>query len=166
MRQSGRTLCAAAAAVGALMALSATGCGGGDKFANDPRPPVPTELTGVITNDAVTVSPDVLPLKAKQGTVQASKDLATPIVLIISNQSDKAHPIKLTGKTRDGRPVEATVGPVNPLDTAEIQQSLEPGTYRIEAGNTSAVAAGQDIRPATLTVNTNRQSSSDELQLP
>jgi hypothetical protein len=148
------------------MALSATGCGGGDKFANDPRPPVPTELTGVITNDAVTVSPDVLPLKAKQGTVQASKDLATPIVLIISNQSDKAHPIKLTGKTRDGRPVEATVGPVNPLDTAEIQQSLEPGTYRIEAGNTSAVAAGQDIRPATLTVNTNRQSSSDELQLP
>jgi hypothetical protein len=152
----------------ALVMLGIAGCGSSssDKFANDPRPPVPTELTGVITNDAVTVSPDTVPLKPAQGAAQASKDLPTPIVLIISNQSDKSHPVKLTGTTRDGKQVEASVGPINPLDTAEIQQSLEPGTYRIVAGNTSAVNANQDIRPATLKVNTNRETSSDTLLLP
>jgi hypothetical protein len=167
MHQTRRTRRAAAVAMAAAIALVASGCGGdSDKFANDPRPPVPTELTGVITNNEVTVSPDVLPLKPAPGAAEASVDLPTPIVLIISNQSDKSHPIKLTGKTRDGKPIEATVGPINPLDTAQIQQSLEPGTYRIEAGNTSAVKPGEDIRPATLTINTNRQTSSDTLLLP
>ena len=43
-----------------LIGLGIAGCGSSDsdKFANDPRPPVPTQLTGVITNDEVTVSPD------------------------------------------------------------------------------------------------------------
>ena len=147
--------------------LAVTGCGGSDdKFANQPRPPVPTQLTGVITNDEVTVSPDAVPLKAKQGQVEATKDLPTPIELIISNQSDKSHPVKLVGKTRDGKEVEASIGPINPLDTGKITESLEPGTYRIEAGNTTAVNASEEIRPATLTVNTNRQTSSDTLLLP
>ena len=127
---------------------------------------MPTALTGVITNKEVTVSPDTLPLKAKPGAAEAAKDLPTPILLIISNQSDKSHPVKLTGKTRDGQEVEATIGPINPSDTGEIEQSLEPGTYRIEAGNTSAVNASEEIRPATLTVNTNHQTSSDTLLLP
>jgi hypothetical protein len=150
-----------------VVALAA-GCGGssGKKFANDPRPPTPTELTGVITDTEVTISPDVLPLKAAKGAVESSSDLPTPIKLIISNQSGKSHPVKLTGKTRDGKEVEASVGPINPLDTAEIQQTLAPGTYRIEAGNTSAVKASEEIRPATLTVNTNHQTSSDTLLLP
>ena len=167
-RKSGGNRRAAVLVLSGLAVLGVTGCGnsGSDKFANDPRPPVPTQLTGVITNDEVTVSPDALPLKAKAGAVEATKDLPTPIVLIISNQSDKSHPVKLTGKTRDGKEVEATIGPINPLDTGEIQQSLEPGTYQIVAGNTSAVKASEEIRPATIKVNTNRQTSSDTLLLP
>jgi hypothetical protein len=160
---------AVATTAGCCVVALAAGCGGGSggkKFANNPRPPVPTELTGVITDDEVTISPDVLPLKATKGSVESSTDLPTPIRLTISNQSGKAHPVKLTGKTRDGTEVTANVGPINPLDTGEIQQTLEPGTYRIEAGNTSAVKASEEIRPATLTVNTNRQTSSDTLLLP
>src|SRR5262249_51202837 len=125
-----------------------------------------TELTGVITNKEVTVSPDAVPLRPRAGQVESSKDLPTPIVLIISNQSDKSHPVKLTGKTRDGQEVEATIGPINPSDTGQIKESREPGPYRIEAGSTSAIKASEEIRPATLQVNTNRQTSSDTLLLP
>jgi hypothetical protein len=167
-RKSGGNRRAAVLTLSALVGLGVAGCGssGSDKFANDPRPPVPTQLTGVITNDEVTVSPDAVPLKPKAGQVESTKDLPTPIVLIISNQSDTSHPVKLTGKTRDGKEVEATIGPINPLDTGEIKESLEPGTYRIVAGNTTAVNADQEIRPATLRVNANRQTSSDTLLLP
>src|SRR5690349_6767224 len=140
-RYSGGIPRAAVSIASAGLVLAVAGCGGGtsDKFANDPRPPVPTELTGVITNKEVTVSPDAVPLRPRAGQVESSKDLPTPIVLIISNQSDKSHPVRLTGKTRDGQEVEASIGPINPSDTGQIKESLEPGTYRIEAGSTSAI---------------------------
>ena len=39
-------------------ALALAGCGGGKDFANTPRPPVPLQLTGVITKAKVTISPN------------------------------------------------------------------------------------------------------------
>jgi hypothetical protein len=149
------------------MLLVVTGCGGSDgKFKNEPRPPVPTSLTGVITSKSVTVSPDTLPLPPKAGAVEASKELDTPISLVIANETDQPHTITLTGKTRDGKPIQASVPPIGPSDTAEIQQTLPPGTYQIKAGSEQAIAAGDEIQPATLTIKANRQSSSDTLQLP
>jgi hypothetical protein len=167
MRQNGRTRLAASLAAGGSVLLVVTGCGGSDsKFKNEPRPPVATSLTGVITAKAVTVSPDTLPLPAKAGQVQASKELDTPISLVIANETDQPHTITLTGKTRDGKTIEASVPPIGPSDTAEIQQTLPPGTYQIKAGSEQAISAGQEIRPATLTIKANRQSSSDSLLLP
>ena len=102
------------------------------------------QLTGVIA-DKVTVSPN----RVGGG----------PIILIISNQSQDAHTITLDGgDTRD------TVGPINPLDTAKLQQTLKEGSYQVKAGSSRAVA--KEVKPATLTVGPERKDSSDKVLLP
>ena len=126
-------------------ALLVAGCGGGSHFKNDTRPPVPVQLTGVVTDRGVTVSP--------------KRVGAGPVILIMSNQTSAAHTITLEGNgTID------TVGPVNPLATAKLQQSLKPGTYTVKAGSKQATAA--EIPSGTLTVTKERPSSSNTLLLP
>jgi hypothetical protein len=135
-----RATTAAVLAAGLVVA----GCGGED-FANNPRPPVPVELTGVIQPDAVTVSP------ARIG--------AGPVLITMSNQTRT--PITIT---LDGTSVRDRVGPVPPLDTATIQRTLEPGRYEVQAG--SDVALPREIRPAELEIGRERRSSSSDLLLP
>lgn len=167
MRQIGWTRLAASVLTGGSILLVVTGCGGsGGKFKDQPRPPVPTQLTGVITDNGVTVSPDTVPLPAKPGQQQSAKMLDTPILLIVSNQTQQSHTITLTGKDPKGKPIEARTPPINPLDTAQIQQSLPPGIYQVSAGSEKAVEPGQEIRSATLTVKPNRNTSSDQVLLP
>ncbi|HYH58849.1 MAG TPA: hypothetical protein VD790_06470 [Thermoleophilaceae bacterium] len=138
-----------AAALPALCAAGVTlaGCGEED-FANDPRPPVTKELTGVITDRKVTVSPNELG--------------AGPVVITVSNQTEAAHTITL--ESTGGGSIREQVGPINPLDTAELQRTLEPGEYTVSAGSEAAVP--REISPATLTIGPERESASDELLLP
>jgi hypothetical protein len=133
------------AALLALAAMTASGCGGGGKFQNKPRPPVPVQLTGVITDKGVTISPN----KVGSG----------PIILLISNQTQQAHTITL-----DGQNTKDTVGPINPLDTAKLQQTVEQGAYKVKAGSSSA--APKELKPGTLVVGPPRKSSSDQVDLP
>jgi hypothetical protein len=135
-----RATTAAVLAAGIVVA----GCGGED-FANNPRPPVPVELTGVIQSDAVTVSP------ARIG--------AGPVLITMSNQT--RIPITIT---LEGTSVRDRVGPVPPLDTATIQKTLDPGRYEVRAG--SDVALPREIRPAELRIGSERRSSSNDLLLP
>jgi hypothetical protein len=135
-----RATTAAVLAVGVVVA----GCGEED-FANEPRPPVPVELTGVIQDDAVTVSP------ARIG--------AGPILITMSNQT--ADPVTVT---LEGGSITDEVGPVPPLDTATIQKTLDPGLYELRAG--SDVALPREIRPAELEIGEERESSSSDLLLP
>jgi hypothetical protein len=129
----------------AVAALAAAGCGDED-FENQPRPPVPLELTGVIQDDKVTVSP--------------SKNIgAGPFVITISNQTDSEHTITLEGQS-----IEESVGPVAPLDTATIQRTLAPGTYEVKAGSRRAVK--REITPASLDIGEERPNSNSELLLP
>ena len=129
----------------AIAALSAAaGCGDED-FANNPRPPAPVGLTGVIQDDKVTVSP------AKVGAGQ--------VTITISNQTPGPKSITLEG----GGTTE-TVGPVGPLDTAEITRTLQPGSYEVRAGSERAVRKA--IAPAVLDIGQERQSSSGDLLLP
>jgi hypothetical protein len=141
--KSGRTRAFAMCAASAVLVA---GCGGGGKdFKDNPRPPIPVQLTGVITDTRVTISP---------GRVGAG-----PVILNISNQAKTAHTITLEGgDTTD------TVGPVNPLDTAQLQQTLKPGTYTVKAGSRQATSRAP--KPFTLTVGQERSSSSNELLLP
>jgi hypothetical protein len=131
---------AAVLAVGFVVA----GCGEED-FANEPRPPVPVELTGVIQDDAVTISP--------------SRIGAGPVLITISNQTQHDTTITLEGTSTRTR-----VGPVAPLDTTTIQRTLDPGLYEVRAG--SKVALRREIRPAELEIGRERRSSSNDLLLP
>jgi hypothetical protein len=140
--KSGRTRDVSLLVAGAILVA---GCGGSSKFENKPRPPTPVQLTGVVTDKQVTVSP--------------KRVGAGPVILLVSNQTDSAHTITLEGGgTTD------TVGPINPLDTAMLQQTLKPGTYTVKAG--SKQAATKVIKPGTLTVGQSRSSSSNQLLLP
>lgn len=129
----------------AFAALALSGCGGGKDFANKPRPPVPLQLTGVITKEKVTISPH------KVG--------AGPVVITVSNQTGAAHTLTL-----DGQGVQERVGPINPLDTAQLQKTLKPGTYTVTAGSEEATA--KTIAPATLVIGKQRASGSDKVLLP
>lgn len=128
----------------AVAAALIAGCGE-DDFANDPRPPVPVELTGVIQDDKVTVSP------AKVG--------AGPILITISNQTGQPHTVTLEGES-----VTQQEGPVDPGATATVRRTLEPGSYEVRAGSEQAVA--QEISPAMLDIGAERANSNSDLLLP
>ena len=119
------------------------GCGDED-FKNEARAPIREALTGVIQDDAVTVSP--------------SKVGAGPVEITISNQTDAAHSITLEGDS-----VVEREGPVAPGDTATIQKTLEPGSYEVKAGSSKAVV--KEIRPAVLRIGKERQNSNNDLLL-
>jgi hypothetical protein len=133
------------AVAGLVMAVTAVGCGGGEDFANKPRPPVPLELTGVITRQEVTISPN------KVG--------AGPVTITVSNQSGQSRTLTL-----DGNGIQERVGPINPLDTAKLQKTLKPGRYKVTAGSEKATA--QPIKAATLLIGKERASASDKVLLP
>ncbi len=128
----------------AITALLVVGCGDQD-FENNPRPPVPVGLTGVIQDDKLTLSP------AQAGAGQ--------VTITISNQTGGPKTITLEGES-----TTETVGPVGSLDTAEITRTLEPGSYEVRAG--SARAVRKEIAPAKLSIGKERTSSSGELLLP
>lgn len=140
--KSGRTRDALLLFAGALFVA---GCGGSSDFKNSPRPPAPLQLTGVVTDKGVTISP--------------SRVGGGPVILIVSNQTQKPHTITLEGGgTTD------TVGPINPLDTAKLQQTLKPGEYTVKAGSPSAQP--HTIKPGVVSVGPERASSSNQLLLP
>lgn len=134
---------AGVAGLAAAAALVA-GCGE-DDFKNEPRPAVPVELTGVIQEDKVTVSP--------------SKIGAGPILITISNQTEQARTITL-----EGEQISAKTGSVAPLDTETIAKTLGPGRYEVRAGSDKAVK--KEIAPAVLAIGKERRASNDELLLP
>jgi hypothetical protein len=132
-------------AILAAVAAGLAGCGDED-FENNPRPPVPMELTGVIQDDKVTVSP--------------SRNIgAGPFVITISNQTDGDRTITLEGES-----ITESVGPVGPLETATIQRTLAPGSYEVRAG--SKRAQRKQIAPALLDIGKERKNSSGDLLLP
>jgi hypothetical protein len=134
-----------------LAAFVLSACGE-DDFANEPRPAAPLDLSGVITEQRVTVSP--------------SDPGAGPILLTISNQTEMSHRVTLEGEGDDGTEISETTGPINPLDTATIQQSLPEGEYSVTANSDGASGTVGGIRPDRLVVGPGRGSASDELQLP
>src|SRR3954447_18142327 len=115
-RGGGRMACGAI--VLGCAAFGVAGCGGKD-FANKPRPPVPVQLTGVITKSKVVVSPN------KVG--------AGPVVIIVSNQSGQPHSLTLDGGSRIVR-----TGVIQPSSTGRLESTLRPGRYQVRVGSKTA----------------------------
>ena len=131
---------------GVALILGAAACGDED-FANEARPPTAVELSAVIRDDGVTISP--------------SREGAGQVLITFSNQTDRAHTV-----TVEGEDVIERTAPIQPQDTATIQKTLLPGTYEVRAGSSKAVDIQDQIRPATLKIGQERTSSSTDLLLP
>jgi hypothetical protein len=133
------------AVVVVAMAIALAGCGGGKDFENKPRPPVPLQLTGVITKEKVTVSPH------RVG--------AGPVVITVSNQTSQDRTLTL-----EGGGIQEQVGPISSLATAQLQKTLKPGRYTVKAGSERATA--RQAAPAVLVIGKERKSASDQVLLP
>lgn len=131
------------AAVTAL-SVAVLGCGGKD-YPRRPKPPVPLQIGGVITDQKVTVSPSAFG--------------AGPVTLVVSNQDRVSHTITLQGQG-----IRERVGPINPGDTATLQKSLKRGRYAVQAGSERALP--REITPARLEVGNPRPNGNDYLTFP
>jgi hypothetical protein len=133
------------AAAACLLAGAVLAACGDEDFANDPRPPVPIDLSGVVQDDGVTVSP------ARVG--------AGPLRITFANLTDAKHTITLEGES-----LRTRIGPIGPGDTGVIQKTLEPGDYEVRAGSSRAVP--KEIPAAQLRIGKQRRDSNDRLLLP
>ena len=129
-------------------ALVATACGGEDDgHANAARPPSPITVTAAITDAGVSVSP--------------RRFGAGPIVLVVSNQTDRARSVTFETDeiAGEGPGIRQTTSPINPSGTASLQLDVRRGTYRLGTG-------GRRPPPASLRVGARRASAQDELLQP
>jgi hypothetical protein len=123
------------------------GCGGGDDFANEPRPATPINVTAVINREQITVSPPEFG--------------AGPVSFIFANQTQAAQEVTLETDEigGDGPGIRQTTRPINPSGTATLKVDMREGTYRVSVD-------GAGIEPAEITVEGQRPSAQNELLQP
>jgi hypothetical protein len=135
LRERGRVLMFAAALVTALVVA---GCGR-DDFKNDPRPPIPAEVSVKIAKDGVAVSP---------------KEFGAGIVnFTIANLTTEPGTLAIQG------PVDADSSEIPPTGTGTIKVEMKTGSYE---ASVSGIAA----RPFSFTVGPERPSGQNDLLLP
>lgn len=142
MRAHGRRLTAASA----LVAVALAACGGEGDYANEPRPPSPVVVAASIGPEAVDVSPQRLG--------------AGPIELVVTNQTDAAQRVTLTGQGESaGSGVRQQTPPINPSSTASLKLDVDEGEYELTVGS-------DGIRAGRLVVGAPRPSAQNELLQP
>ena len=132
-----------AAACAALAALA--GCGGTDHYKNDPRPPAPIDVSASILPDKVSISP------AHFG--------AGPISLTVANLTGTSQRISIVKRINGQNQRDEQTGPINPNDTATLQADVDQGEYVVRV-------EGDSIKPARLSVGTQRASAQNDLLQP
>ena len=136
----------------ALVLVAALSCGvsacggGGDDYANKPRPATPINVTAAISTKKVSVSPKTFG--------------AGPIVVIISNQTDVPQILVLEtqelGGSKPGLRVRSN--PIGPRDTGTMKVDVREGTYELSARG--------GVKAANLEVSGDRTSAQQELLEP
>lgn len=119
-------------------ALAISACGDED-FENNPRPPAPIELSALISDGAVKVSP-------------ANGIGAGPATITISNQTDDPARLVFEGPTDDSSDQIIAGG------TGSMKMNLAEGDYTISAGDGGPTE--------NLSVGPERSSSQNDLLLP
>ena len=121
-----------------VTALVMAGCGR-DDFKNDPRPPIPAEVSVKIAKDGVAVSP---------------KEFGAGIVnFTIANLTTQPGTLAIQG------PVDADSSEIPPTGTGTIKVDMKTGSYE---ASVSGIAA----RPFSFTVGPERPSGQNDLLLP
>ena len=121
-----------------VTALVMAGCGQSD-FKNDPRPPIPAEVSVKIAKDGVAVSP---------------KEFGAGIVnFTIANLTTEPGTLAIHG------PVDADSSEIPPTGTGTIKVDMKSGSYE---ASVSGIAA----RPFNFTVGPERASGQNDLLLP
>ena len=132
-----------------------SGCGSSKKFANDPRPATPVDLTVYINNERVSVSP--------------TRVGAGEVIFIVTNQADRAESLSIHPAT-DSTTQLASTGPIQPQATAQVTVDLKhPGEYTVAStsgGTQAQVATAVRIQPAALHIGPARPPSSGVLLQP
>jgi hypothetical protein len=123
-----------------ICASAALGACGEEDFENNPRPPAPIQLSALVNDQKVIVSPD---------------DVGAGLAMItVSNQSQDPATLTLSG------PDDITSQQILPGDTGELKGELREGDYTVSAGDDSTASEGM------LTVGPERKSSQNDLLLP
>jgi hypothetical protein len=135
LRRRGRAMLAASAV---LAGVIATGCGR-DDFENDPRPPVPAEVSVKIAQSGVGVSP---------------REFGAGLVnFTVANLTNTPGALAISG------PVDADSGEVQPGAAETFKVEMKSGTYE-------ASVSGIAVRPFSFTVGPERPSGQNDLLLP
>jgi hypothetical protein len=121
-----------------VLSMGAAACGR-DDFENDPRPPVPLEVSVAILEDTLRVSP---------GTFGAGL-----VNFTIANLSDSEASLEIDGPTQSESPEIA------PGDNAILKAQMEEGSYTFALG-------GATSQPVLVEVGPERESAQDDLLLP
>jgi hypothetical protein len=121
-----------------LVVLVVAGCGRND-FNNDPRPPVPAEISVKVAKGGVVVSPK-----------EFGAGLANITVANLTND---------TGSLAIHGPVDATSAPIGPGDADTVKVEMKSGSYE-------ASVDGIAIAPFSFTVGPERSSGQNDLLLP
>ena len=138
---------ARALAVAVVLTGTFSACGDENDYENDPRPPSPIVVSGVVTDDRVSISPRTFG--------------AGPITLIATNQTQQDQELTLETDEIGGSEagIEQRTGPINPGATASLKANLGEGTYRVAVN-------GRGIDEAALDVGEERESAQNELLQP
>ena len=125
----------AAALLGVLVVA---GCGRSD-FKNDPRPPVPAEVSAKISSQGVAVSP---------------REFGAGLVnFTVANLTNETGSLVIQG------PVEAASPDIAPGDTGTVKVNMKTGSYE-------ASVNGFTVAPFAFTVGPERPSGQNQLLLP
>jgi hypothetical protein len=135
LRRRGRALLVLATL---LVALVVAGCGRND-FNNDPRPPIPAEVSVKISNQGVGVSP---------------REFGAGLVnFTVANLTNETGSLAIHG------PVSADSDQLGPGDATTVKVQMKTGNYE-------ASVDGITVRPFSFTVGPERPSGQNDLLLP
>ncbi len=136
-----------------VLLISACG-GGGGRFASQARPPTAVNVTVYVNDASVSVSPSSLG--------------AGPVVFIVTNQASQSEALTIS-RAGQSHPLASTA-PINPQATTQVSVNFKPGEYTVGIaahGSTDAsLSQPSSMRPASLHIGRERQSSGSELLQP
>jgi len=135
------------AATVVVAACALAGCGGGgEDYANKPRPAAPINVTAAISDKEISISPKEFG--------------AGPVVIIVSNQTSGEQTVTLETEELGGSQpgIKQSTDPIAPRGTGTLKADVREGTY--------ALSTSDGPEPATLEVGPERKSAQDRLLEP